>query len=175
MSSREGTPDSDKNVSSVADEKKDEKKDKESVKKEDILDMITFEQLLEMDDEDNHEFSLSLVENYYEQATTTFKQMDEAQEKKDLSELSRLGHFLKGSSAAIGLKEVKNTCEKIQNAGNLLREDKKNENEEEKEKEKEEALKLISKFLEEVKSQYEAAVKVLNDIYSPGTTVPNVQ
>lgn len=38
-------------------------------------------------------------------------------EKKDLKELSSLGHFLKGSSATLGLTKVKDACEEIQNYG----------------------------------------------------------
>ena len=38
-------------------------------------------------------------------------------EKKDLPQLSALGHFLKGSSATLGLTKVKDSCEKIQNFG----------------------------------------------------------
>jgi osomolarity two-component system phosphorelay intermediate protein YPD1 len=34
--------------------------------------------------------------------------------------LSSLGHFLKGSSAALGLIQLKASCEKIQNYGNKL-------------------------------------------------------
>jgi osomolarity two-component system phosphorelay intermediate protein YPD1 len=40
--------------------------------------MSTFEQLLDMDDEDDHEFSYSIVHNYFEQAEATFKEMDKA-------------------------------------------------------------------------------------------------
>ena len=40
-------------------------------------------------------------------------------EKKDLAQLSALGHFLKGSSATLGLTKVKDSCEKIQNFGAL--------------------------------------------------------
>lgn len=40
--------------------------------------MSTFEQLLDMDDEDDHEFSYSIVNNYFEQAESTFKDMDKA-------------------------------------------------------------------------------------------------
>ena len=40
--------------------------------------MNTFEQLLDMDDEEDHEFSLSIVLNYFEQAEATFKDMDQA-------------------------------------------------------------------------------------------------
>lgn len=38
---------------------------------------------------------------------------------KDLKKLSDLGHFLKGSSAALGVSRVQTTCEKIQHAGEL--------------------------------------------------------
>ena len=38
-------------------------------------------------------------------------------EKKDLEQLSSLGHFLKGSSATLGLTKVKDCCEKIQHFG----------------------------------------------------------
>lgn len=38
-------------------------------------------------------------------------------EKKDLAQLSALGHFLKGSSATLGLTKVKDHCEKIQHYG----------------------------------------------------------
>ena len=37
--------------------------------------------------------------------------------KEDLKELSQLGHFLKGSSATLGLTKVKEACEKIQHYG----------------------------------------------------------
>jgi osomolarity two-component system phosphorelay intermediate protein YPD1 len=45
---------------------------------EDLIDMNTFEQLLDMDDEDDHEFSYSIVLNYFEQAEGTFGDMDKA-------------------------------------------------------------------------------------------------
>lgn len=37
--------------------------------------------------------------------------------KEDLDTLSSLGHFLKGSSATLGLTKVKDSCEKIQHYG----------------------------------------------------------
>jgi osomolarity two-component system, phosphorelay intermediate protein YPD1 len=39
--------------------------------------------------------------------------------KKNLSELSSLGHFLKGSSAALGVFKVQLSCEHIQHYGHL--------------------------------------------------------
>lgn len=38
---------------------------------------------------------------------------------KDLAKLSGLGHFLKGSSATLGLIKVQDYCEKIQNLGKM--------------------------------------------------------
>lgn len=37
--------------------------------------------------------------------------------KRDLLQLSSLGHFLKGSSATLGLIKLRQACEKIQNLG----------------------------------------------------------
>ncbi|KAI1317221.1 hypothetical protein EDD11_008813 [Mortierella claussenii] len=85
---------------------------------DEIIDHTTFDQLLEMDDEEDHEFSKSLVWNYFEQAEKTFGDMDAAMAKLDFPDLSRLGHFLKGSSAALGLTKVKESCEKLQHYGN---------------------------------------------------------
>lgn len=38
--------------------------------------------------------------------------------KRDLDTLSRKGHFLKGSSAALGLQRVQHSCESMQHFGN---------------------------------------------------------
>lgn len=85
---------------------------------EDYIDWSIFSQILEMDeDEDEHDFSSGIILNYFEQAETTFDQIQTALEQKNLSELSSLGHFLKGSSAALGLTKVQNSCEKIQHYG----------------------------------------------------------
>ncbi|KAK5116362.1 hypothetical protein LTR62_007909 [Meristemomyces frigidus] len=84
----------------------------------DSIDSTTFEQILEMDDdEDEREFSKSIVYDFFAQADTTFSKMDENLKKKDLAQLSALGHFLKGSSATLGLTKVKDSCEKIQHFG----------------------------------------------------------
>ncbi|KAI4088469.1 MAG: hypothetical protein LQ344_006050 [Seirophora lacunosa] len=84
----------------------------------DNIDLMTFEQILEMDDdEEEREFSSSIVFGFFEQAENTFKSMDASLAKKDLDTLSSLGHFLKGSSATLGLTKVKDSCEKIQHYG----------------------------------------------------------
>ncbi|KAJ1910647.1 Phosphorelay intermediate protein [Tieghemiomyces parasiticus] len=87
---------------------------------ESVINMATFEQLLEMDDdEDDLEFIKSLVDTFHEQAMSTFADMDTKLAAKDLDALSRLGHFLKGSSASVGLRKVPMTCGRIQNYGHL--------------------------------------------------------
>ena len=40
-------------------------------------------------------------------------------EAGDVGQLSSLGHFLKGSSATLGLVKVRDSCEKIQHWGSL--------------------------------------------------------
>ncbi|KAJ1720993.1 Phosphorelay intermediate protein [Coemansia erecta] len=91
----------------------------------DILDLEAFNQLLSMDDEgdDDHGFSKDIVDNYFEQARVTFADMDKAFAAKDLTKLSTLGHFLKGSSATIGVKKVQECCKRIQYLGKLMNPD----------------------------------------------------
>lgn len=84
-------------------------------------------------------------------------------EKRDLSKLSDLGHFLKGSSAAIGLKKVKATCEKIQNIGNC--QDQGNS-----ELDESEALKMITQILPRVKEEYSEAEQYLRSFYEEQDT-----
>ncbi|KAI0249225.1 signal transduction histidine kinase [Lactifluus subvellereus] len=83
------------------------------------IDQDVFEQILELDDEDDKSFSKGMVDAYYEQAEKTFEGMDDALAKKDLTALSDLGHFLKGSSAALGVSRVQSSCEDIQYYGKL--------------------------------------------------------
>lgn len=92
------------------------------------------------DDDDSRDFSKGLAQQYVEQAAETFDSMDEAlcvyccihiqsatqslirlvrydRSAKDLDRLSKLGHFLKGSSASIGLVSVSKNCAAMQNYG----------------------------------------------------------
>ncbi|WVN85169.1 uncharacterized protein L203_100314 [Cryptococcus depauperatus CBS 7841] len=95
--------------------------------KDDIIDMVTFQQIMDMDEEDGaeddneekHSFSERIVLEYFEQAAATFKDMEVALERKDLQKLSSLGHFLKGSSAALGIIKVQTSCEEMQHCGTL--------------------------------------------------------
>ncbi|KAI5791666.1 signal transduction histidine kinase [Peziza echinospora] len=85
-----------------------------------LIDAATFDQILEMDDPDSMEFSRSIVDEFFIQAQQTFDEMDESLAKNDLGKLSSLGHFLKGSSATLGIIKMKKACEMIQNFGACL-------------------------------------------------------
>ncbi|KAF9046469.1 histidine-phosphotransfer domain, HPT domain-containing protein, partial [Panaeolus papilionaceus] len=116
-----------------------------------LIDMDTFQQILELDEEPDYEFTQTMVEAYFEQAEDTFKKMDVALKKKDLADLASLGHFLKGSSAALGLSRVQATCESIQHSGQK-RDESKN-----KDLSTSEALALIEGLLMRVKVEYDEA------------------
>ncbi|PGH27289.1 hypothetical protein AJ80_00999 [Polytolypa hystricis UAMH7299] len=126
----------------------------------DIIDHTTFEQILEMDDDGDRDFSKSIVYGFFEQAETTFVKMETAITEHDLDELSNLGHFLKGSSATLGITHVKDGCEKIQNFGA-----KKDESGTVDEPSESKALENIAKTLKEVKKDYDDAAKELKHFY----------
>jgi osomolarity two-component system phosphorelay intermediate protein YPD1 len=68
---------------------------------------------------------------------------------RDLAQLSKLGHFLKGSAAALGVWKLQYSCEKIQQHGELV--------DEEKELTEEEALATIGTLLKQAKEEYKDA------------------
>lgn len=87
----------------------------------DSVSEAAFEQILEMDDSpSNRDFSKTLVYDYFDQAKETFQGMDAAVADADLAKLSDLGHFLKGSSAALGFDKVKDHCQVIQQYGKKM-------------------------------------------------------
>ncbi|KAJ2358320.1 Phosphorelay intermediate protein, partial [Coemansia sp. RSA 2610] len=126
-----------------------------------VLDISAFHELLSMDDEndEDNEFSRGIVHNYLEQAKSTFADMDKALKDKDLSKLSSLGHFLKGSSATIGVKRVQDCCKHIQFLGKLHNMDGEGSVDEE------EALKLIAKELRIGWVEYVKAKEFLGFFY----------
>ncbi|KAI3632575.1 hypothetical protein MIR68_009681 [Amoeboaphelidium protococcarum] len=83
----------------------------------DIVDMNIFSEVLQMDDPDDNSFSQSLVEQFFGQAAETIAIIKDAFAKQDYAQVSRLGHFLKGSASALGITKLKSTCEKIQHCG----------------------------------------------------------
>ncbi|KAJ8583723.1 histidine-phosphotransfer domain, HPT domain-containing protein [Rhizopogon salebrosus TDB-379] len=127
-----------------SDLKETEKKDEPS--RQDVLDTEVFGQILELDDGDRS-FVSAMVNEYFEQVDVTFDQMDQAMQTKDLKQISQLGHFLKGSSAALGVKRVSATCEKIQNTAKGIPTEK--------------TLEEVMSLLKRVKEEYNAAKRWL--------------
>ncbi|KAJ3337353.1 hypothetical protein HDU93_001211 [Gonapodya sp. JEL0774] len=123
----------------------------------DIIDEGIFEQLLEMDEDEDREFSRELVVNYFEQARTTFEQMERDLSKEDLEAVGKLGHFLKGSSGALGLIKVRASCEEIQHMGKLRHGGKCVP--------RDEALRIVGETVERVKSEFEEARRELAKFY----------
>ncbi|KAF9124617.1 hypothetical protein BGW39_008075 [Mortierella sp. 14UC] len=111
-----------------------------------------------MDDED--EFSKNLVHNYFEQAQSAFDDMDAAMSSSDLAALSRLGHFLKGSSAQLGVLKVKASCEKLQYYGQG-----KDAQGQHSHISNEEAEKQIRILLVQMRREYDEAESYLRDFY----------
>jgi osomolarity two-component system phosphorelay intermediate protein YPD1 len=125
-----------------------------------LIDESTFEQILEMDDDDDRDFSKGIVYGFFDQAHNTFEKMETALEGKQLEELSQLGHFLKGSSATLGLTNVKDACEKIQHYGAG-----KDESGSIDEPDDEVSLKKIGTTLKEVNVEYAKVEKFLRRYY----------
>ena len=130
---------------------------------EDSIDPATFEQILEMDeDEVDREFSKSIVFDFFGQADSTFEKMDKNLDKKEgeyLKTLSELGHFLKGSSATLGLTKVKDSCEKIQHYGSLK------DDAGTKDITEEEAQKKLKSIIEQAKTEFTEVKDVLKEFY----------
>ncbi|CAK4034283.1 related to multistep phosphorelay regulator 1 [Lecanosticta acicola] len=127
----------------------------------DLVDSGTFEQILEMDDdEEEREFSKSIVYDFFNQAESTFEKMHENLEKKDLAQLSALGHFLKGSSATLGLTKVKDSCEKLQHFGAM-----KDETGTHDEPDKEKCIANCKKTIEQAQKEFKEVEKLLRKFY----------
>jgi osomolarity two-component system phosphorelay intermediate protein YPD1 len=126
------------------------------------IDTSTFQQILEMDDdEDEREFSKSIVYDFFDQANTTFQKMEDNLDKKDLATLSSLGHFLKGSSATLGLTKVKDSCEKIQHFG--ARKDESGANDE---PDDEVSLQKLETTIAQAKQEFSDVEQVLRKFYN---------
>ena len=84
--------------------------------------------------------------------------------ENNLLELSTLGHFLKGSSAAVGVIKVRDSCEYMQHYGKKADKDGITELTEEV------ALEKLTNTLKEVKTDYKEAEVALRKFYDEGET-----
>ena len=146
--------------------------------------MEPFGQLIELDEDDDSSFSETITLEYFEQASKTFKEMDENlsvylkcnialysyqpsttnyREAKNIQRLGELAHFLKGSSGQVGVRKVKEECNRMQYYGKLRDEEKKVDLKEE------QALEMITASLKIARKDYEEAEKLLKEYFdAPG-------
>jgi osomolarity two-component system phosphorelay intermediate protein YPD1 len=76
-----------------------------------------------------------------------------------LKTLSELGHFLKGSSATLGLTKVKDSCEKMQHYGSLK------DDTGTKDIDEEEAKKKLKTIIKQAKEEFTEVKGVLKEFY----------
>ncbi|KAI5963818.1 YPD1 [Candida pseudojiufengensis] len=89
---------------------------KTKLKNSGLIDWSVFQEILQMD-EDEEGFSKQLVETFVSQVEETFEKIEKFINAANLDDLSKEGHFLKGSAAALGLTSISEQCERIQNYG----------------------------------------------------------
>ncbi|KAJ3120344.1 hypothetical protein HK098_004667 [Nowakowskiella sp. JEL0407] len=81
-------------------------------KSDDAVDPEIFGELLFLDDDGA--FARDIVKKYFKQAYDRMPSIETSFEAKDLDELYKHAHFLKGSSAMVGLRRINAIFEKIQ-------------------------------------------------------------
>jgi HPt (histidine-containing phosphotransfer) domain-containing protein len=82
----------------------------------DFLNHEMFEQLIELE-RDDPGFLKDIIATFISQATSSFQSLEIQYSQRNLEEISRIGHLLKGASAALGLSTLSLTCERIQYLG----------------------------------------------------------
>jgi len=78
----------------------------------DVVNFDTFENILDLDDARDSNFSYNLMSEYFEFAEKTITSMDQAF-RANLKELTTLSERLSESSTALGLVEVHETCQQL--------------------------------------------------------------
>ena len=81
---------------------------------QDLIDDNAINQLLEMDEGDEHEFSRDILNEFFTQLEEKVPEFDDLLQKKDFDAVGKLGHFLKGSSAGVGAARIRQICDDIQ-------------------------------------------------------------
>jgi len=93
-------------------------------------------------------------------ATWLTRHSELKKEGKYLKELSELGHFLKGSSATLGLTKVKDSCEKIQHYGQLK------DDAGTKDITEEQAQENLAKIIKQAKTEFDDVTVILKTFYA---------
>ncbi|CCE80305.1 Piso0_003418 [Millerozyma farinosa CBS 7064] len=138
---------------------------KQALQDSGLIEWSVFSELVAMD-EDEEGFSKSLFQTFVDQVLETFKEIDENLKNKNFDKVSSLGHYLKGSAAALGLEKISSQCERIQNYGRKnnfdnfeFKEKKEFENEDDKWEE------LIHDALDKARDWFVKSRKALNEYF----------
>ncbi|CUM54196.1 unnamed protein product [Debaryomyces tyrocola] len=129
-----------------------------------LIEWSVFSELVAMD-EDEEGFSKSLFQTFVDQVLETFKEIDENLEIKNFDKISGLGHYLKGSAAALGLEKISSQCERIQNYGHKVNFDNFKLKDNNDQKDDEFWIKLIEDALNKARDGFANSRKALNNYF----------
>ena len=129
-----------------------------------LIEWSVFSELVAMD-EDEEGFSKSLFQTFVDQVLETFKEIDENLETKNFDKISGLGHYLKGSAAALGLEKISSQCERIQNYGHKVNFDNFKLKDNNDLKDDEFWIKLIEDALNKARDGFAKSRKALNSYF----------
>lgn len=129
-----------------------------------LVEWPVFSELVAMD-EDEEGFSKGLFQTFVDQFKDTFHEVDENVTSKNLDKLSALGHYLKGSAAALGLTIISNECERIQNYGHKINFDEFKIDSIDDEESDDFWIKLIEDAMEKAKDGFKKSKAALDDYF----------
>ncbi|KAF5001523.1 hypothetical protein FGRMN_994 [Fusarium graminum] len=117
-----------------------------------VIDESTFTQLLEMDDDNERDFSSSVCFEWIDQSEGNYTNIEEAIESGNLEDLHKIADYCCGLAATIGAKKVVSTLEHLKKLS------------ERKELDDATALHQAAGVLREYKAAHEEAVAAVRDI-----------
>ena len=79
-----------------------------------LINWEIFNQLLQLDDNDQHDFSKQLLLDFFSLLDETIDKMNTKIQENEFKQVNEFGHFLKGGAAGIGASGIAKICEKIQ-------------------------------------------------------------
>ncbi|CUM52852.1 uncharacterized protein AC631_02841 [Debaryomyces fabryi] len=129
-----------------------------------LIEWSVFSELVAMD-EDEEGFSKSLFQTFVDQVLETFTEIDENLKTKNFDKISGLGHYLKGSAAALGLEKISTQCERIQNYGHKVNFDNFKLKDNNDQKDDEFWIKLIEDALNKARDGFAKSRKALNNYF----------
>ena len=87
-----------------------------------VIDEAQLEEFLDMDDDEERSFTTDLLNKFFAETEELLPAMQALLAHHDLEELSRKGHFIKGSAAMLGAAQVRDIANQIQHYEPLVKE-----------------------------------------------------